>query len=55
MMMKIMTKCNDTCRLIDGRAALRGEIISVSISISKQTKQIVGEFCRHLVNVNPNW
>jgi hypothetical protein len=39
---------------MDG-AAIRGEIISVSISISKQPKQIVGEFGRHLVKVNPNW
>lgn len=35
-------------------AAVWGQIRSLFISISKQPKQIISKFPRHLVNINPN-
>lgn len=34
-------------------AAVRGEIGGVSVSVFEEPKQIVGEFARHVVDVNP--
>ena len=50
----IVKKCNDTWS-INRWTGLPSEVrLSVSLQVFLNTKQIVGDFCRHLVNVNPN-
>jgi hypothetical protein len=34
-------------------ATIRGEIGGISIGVSKEPEQIIGEFWRHVIDVNP--